>query len=155
MQEAISIIDRNYKLKDIDLSKFKLGHIQCKKYKSKEGTLKNHVDKFHGENVVFLFSLGCIANFYVKGPKMKQGQTFKFNSGDVLFFNATNKENILHGIESIDDGSSAPKALKEKFVSAGQYRIGLQMRGFSCVEPGITLKINLTLFVSIVCLPNL
>ena len=132
ISKATKLIHKNYKLYDkIDLSKSKLGHIQAAKYKSNEGKLKNHIDGiFHGDNAVFLFSIGCIANFYVKGPKMENGKLFKFKSGDMLFFDATNKANILHGIESIDDGSTTPKELKEKFEMSNEYRIGLQMRQY-------------------------
>mmetsp|Transcript_74063 Transcript_74063/g.66646 ORF Transcript_74063/g.66646 Transcript_74063/m.66646 type:complete len:247 (+) Transcript_74063:73-813(+) len=131
LKKGMEIVEINYKLKDITLKDAKLGHIQAAKYKTEEGKLKNHVDGiFHGPNAVFLFSIGCNANFYVKGPEMKKEKIFKFKSGDCLFFDATNKAKILHGIESIDPGQTCPKQLKEKFESAGEYRIGLQMRAY-------------------------
>ena len=44
-----------------------------------------HCDKVTGW--VVLFSLGCTANFWVKGKEMKSKFAFPFESGDALIFN--------------------------------------------------------------------
>ncbi len=42
-----------------------------------------------------LFSLGCTANFWVKGKEMAKKQEFTFESGDVLIFNGSTELGIL------------------------------------------------------------
>ena len=49
---------------------------------------------------VVLFSLGgCIANFHVKTPVMKQTETYRMQSGDVIVFDPSSEAAILHGVE--------------------------------------------------------
>lgn len=93
-------------------------------------TLPFHCDGIRKENsVVFLFSLGRSASFYVHCPEMggdreRDGERFEFNSGDLLFFDATADAGVYHGIESIGPASSCPSEL----VSLSDKRVGLQIR---------------------------
>ena len=130
IQKAINSLQSNYKLKCMNLDERKLGHIQALKYISPNGNFKNHVDKFFGDNIVLLFSLGCTANFYLNTPKMKNEQIFKFQSGDMLCFDANSSAKIMHGILNIDDKSSSPQPLQSKYPNASKYRIGFQLRMF-------------------------
>ena len=71
-----------------------------------------HVD--HCDNsYVYLASLGCTANFLVKGPRMAEKRTFKFRSGDLLVFNASTSAALLHGVCGIDE-ASCPHSLAER-----------------------------------------
>merc|ERR1712113_1249984 len=101
-------------------------------YKSSNGSLANHCDELNA-SIVFLYSIGCTANFYIHSPQMKgdkyrDGKLFKFKSGDMLFFDASKAAQIIHGIDSIDDGSSCPQQLKQKYKHLAQSRIGVQIR---------------------------
>ena len=136
------IIDRNYKFKNLkkDISKYRVDNITALKYPSINGQLGIHCDR--NPSVVFLYSIGCTANFYVFGDKMrknedkefvdkrKDGQVFKFKSGDMLFFDASNEANIQHGVISIDDSDSCPAYLKEKCKGIENFRISCQIRAW-------------------------
>ena len=52
------------------------------------------------------------------------GKICKFNSGDLLFFDASLSAKVNHGIISIDDNNTSPNQLKL------DYRLGFQMRLF-------------------------
>ena len=123
-----------------DLSKYRLSQISCLKYPTPNGQLGKHCDA--NPSVAFLFSIGCTSNFYVFGPlmkrndpkqfvdKFKDGITFKFKSGDMLFFDASNEANIIHGVMGVDDSSSCPTALQEKCEGIDEYRISCQLRAW-------------------------
>ena len=137
-----SIIARNYKFKNLqkDISKYRVQGITSLKYPSINGQLGIHCDG--NPSVVFLYSIGCTCNFYVFGDKMrknedkksvdkrKDGQIFKFKSGDMLFFDASSEANIQHGIISVDDSDTCPKFLKEKCKGIEKFRISCQIRAW-------------------------
>jgi len=94
-------------------------------------TLSYHCDDIKkGNSVVFLFSIGRSANFYVHCPEMggdqsNDGKLFEFRSGDLLFFDATKEAGVCHGIESIGPKSSCPSELMGVL---SEVRVGLQIR---------------------------
>merc|ERR1712062_933139 len=96
------------------------------------GDLYYHCDKIKKpDNVVFLFSFGRVANFYVHTPEMggnqkTDGTVFEFKSGDVLFFDSTDSAQMYHGIPSIGSADSCPDYFAK---SIGDYRVSLQIRG--------------------------
>merc|ERR1712228_582494 len=142
VQKVGNIIERNMKITSLkkDLSKYKLSQISAFKYRTPAGQLGLHCDS--NPSVAFLFSIGCTCNFYVFGASMqhnkdkqsvnkfKDGQTFKFKSGDMLFFDASHEANIIHGVMGIDDSSSCPTILKEKCKGIEEYRISCQLRAW-------------------------
>jgi hypothetical protein len=97
-------------------------------YKSPDGHFPPHVD--HSNNsFVYLMSLGCTANFMVKGPDMTSKKTFKFHSGDLLVFKPSTDASILHGVISIIDGEgSCPVELGKDFPILQSHRYGVQCR---------------------------
>merc|ERR1712062_334574 len=97
------------------------------KYSSPKGKFPPHID--HCKNsFVYLTSLGCTANFMVKTPCMEEKNVFKFNSGDFLVFDASTEAAILHGVLSIDDETTCPKELGNKFDVMKNHRFGVQCR---------------------------
>ena len=86
--------------------------------------LKEHVD--HDDSFVYLLNMGCTANFVVKGPNMGDRKFFKFNSGDLLVFDASTKGDVLHGIEGIESG--CPLELANRFPILQNHRYGIQLR---------------------------
>lgn len=87
-----------------------------------------HVDHCN-DSFVFLASLGCTANFMVKGPLMDAQKTFKFCSGDLLVFNASSEAALLHSVVSIDDSASEMgEVLGHKFPILQRHRYGVQCR---------------------------
>jgi len=78
---------------------YKIDYITSFKYPKDEGCLTGHCDKIEGW--VVLFSLGCTARFYVKGPEMSRKTTINFESGDALIFNGGTEYDIFHGIDEI------------------------------------------------------
>ena len=94
-------------------------------YESPNGCFHPHID--HCQNsFVYLISLGCTANFMVKGPTMQTRLRFKFCSGDMLVFNASTEAAILHGVLSIGDSQSCPPELGDVFQKLRNHRYGVQ-----------------------------
>jgi len=91
-------------------------------YPIEDGKLNGHCDKILGW--VVLFSLGCSANFWIKGPQMKQREYIKFESGDTLVFNGGTEYNIMHGIDSINP-NTCPNFFPEEIHDQ---RISIQFR---------------------------
>jgi len=81
-----------------------------------------HCDKVLGW--VCLFSFGCTAKFWVKGPNMPTRKVIDFESGDVLLFNGGTEYNIQHGINTIVEGT-CPAFIPAKYQDK---RISLQFR---------------------------
>ena len=131
VSKANDFIKRKYTLQNLKpMSELEIYCVDGRFY-GKTQTLPYHCDEIKKENsVVFLFSLGCSANFYVHCPEMggderSAGTLFEFKSGDLHFFGATKKAKIYHGIESIGPASSCPMELLE---SLREKRVGLQIR---------------------------
>jgi hypothetical protein len=98
------------------------------RYEAPDGHFPPHVDHCD-DSLVYLASLGCTANFMVKGPTMEAKKHFKFCSGDLLVFNASSKAAVLHSVVSIDEGGSRAGALMgEKFPVLQKHRYGVQCR---------------------------
>ena len=114
--------------RNINFRKYKAFTMAAIKYKAPDGKFPPHVDHCDG-SYVFLMSLGCTANFMVKGPDMDSKHNFKFRSGDLLVFDSSTKAAILHGVTSIDDlDDSCPKALANAFPVLQNHRYGVQCR---------------------------
>merc|ERR1712012_1099951 len=96
-------------------------------YRSPDGAFPPHFDHCNG-SFNYLMSLGCAANFMVKGPSMESPNHFKFRSGDLLVFNASTEAAILHGVVSIDDAGTCPAGLGESFQVLQTHRYGVQCR---------------------------
>eukprot|EP01084_Bolivina_argentea_P124501 220609_1 len=131
VNKANDIINRNHHYFEtnvwmIELNKYKLIKMSAIKYPSPNGHFAPHID--HDNSFVYLASIGCIANFMVKGPNMKNKKVFKFNSGDLLIFNASTKAANVHGVISIDNTSSCPVQLANEFQILKNHRIGIQCR---------------------------
>ena len=115
-----------------DLKPMKDFQVYCvdARFYGESQVLPYHCDDIKKKNsVVFLFSLGRSANFYVHCPEMggdrtNDGKLFEFRSGDLLFFDATRDAGVYHGIESIGPASSCPSELS----SLKEKRVGLQIR---------------------------
>lgn len=98
------------------------------RYEVPNGHFPAHVDHCN-DSFVFLTSLGCTANFMVKGPNMDAQKHFKFCSGDMLVFNASSEAALLHAVMSIDEaGSEVDELLGSTFPSLRDYRYGVQCR---------------------------
>jgi len=75
---------------------------------------------------VVLFSLGCTAQFYLKGNKMKDQRYVYCESGDALMFNGGQSHQVWHGIDKIlADTCPAP------LVDLKQLRVSLQFREYT------------------------
>ena len=98
------------------------------KYASPDGKFPPHID--HCQNsYVYLTSLGCTANFMVKGPNMTIKRDFKFNSGDMLIFDASTEAKILHGVTSIDSSiTTESQEIGKLFPVLTNHRYGVQCR---------------------------
>lgn len=111
-----------------DLCQFKSLSMAAIRYEAPHGRFPPHVDHCN-ESFVFLASLGCTANFMIKGPTMMEPKRFKLFSGDVLVFNASTEAAILHAVESIDESASAAGAsLACQFPVLRGNRYGVQIR---------------------------
>jgi len=98
------------------------------RYEAPDGHFPPHVDHCN-DSFVFLASLGCTANFMVKGPSMQLQKRFKLCSGDMLVFNASTEAAILHSVVSIDETSSdAGQLLGTKFPVLQNHRYAVQCR---------------------------
>jgi len=111
----------------VDLSKCRSLTMAAIQYESPDGHFAPHVDHCSNSSV-YLMSLGCTANFMVKGPTMESKHQFKFRSGDMLIFNASTEAAILHGVLSIDDEGSCPRSLGDAFPVLQKHRYGVQCR---------------------------
>ena len=93
------------------------------RYPAPNGRFPEHIDHCT-DSWVYLLSLGCTANFVVKGPSMEK-RVFAFRSGDVLVFDASTEAAVLHGVRDID-AESCPEELSETFGSTMQkHRFGI------------------------------
>ena len=103
-----------------DSTKMSVGVIR---YQVPNGNFPNHIDHCNDNSFVYLLSLGCSANFVVKGPESEK-QVFRFNSGDVLVFDPSSDAAIVHGVTSIN-GDDFPLNCPNEFQ---QFRFGVQCR---------------------------
>lgn len=112
-----------------DVSHYESLSMATIRYEAPEGHFPPHVDHCN-DSCVFLTSLGCTANFMVKGPTTESQKKFKLHGGDLLVFNASSEAAILHSVLSIDeDGSRAvDQLLGSKFPALQNYRYGVQCR---------------------------
>ena len=127
--KAIGILNRSQLgcTDNADLTSWVSMSMAAIQYESPDGYFHPHID--HSDSIVFLISLGCTANFMVKGPKMEAPCLFKFQSGDLLVFNASTEAAILHGVVSIDDERSNPiTSLGDTFQALRNHRYGVQCR---------------------------
>ena len=135
VSKARGFIEDNYQTKGLakDVSKFKLFCCDALTYQYPDGSLSRHCDGRRDRSVVFLYSLGCTAKFYVHTPEMggdayKDGKVLDFQSGDMLFFEATKAASMVHGVDSVDEASTCPPALKRAHAELAQSRVSLQIR---------------------------
>eukprot|EP00929_Paragymnodinium_shiwhaense_P089791 TRINITY_DN4999_c0_g1_i1.p1 TRINITY_DN4999_c0_g1~~TRINITY_DN4999_c0_g1_i1.p1 ORF type:complete len:283 (-),score=25.91 TRINITY_DN4999_c0_g1_i1:473-1321(-) len=110
----------------VDLDKYKSVSMAAIQYEAPTGKFPPHVDHC-GESCVYLMTLGCSANFMVKGPSMAGQANLKLRSGDLLVFNASTEAALLHGVTGIDDGS-CPQHLGDAFNILRNHRYGVQCR---------------------------
>ena len=111
-----------------DVCRYKSLSMAAIRYESPGGHCPPHVDHCN-DSFVFLTSLGCTANFMVKGPTMDVQKRFKFCSGDMLVFNASSEAALLHSVVSIDEaGSRIGELLGSKFPVLRDHRYGVQCR---------------------------
>merc|ERR1712129_70888 len=123
IDKANAIIDTTYKNKmDVELSKYKTVTVGAIKYPSPNGKFPDHVD--HCNSYVYLMSIGCDANFTVKGPNMEKEKVFAMKSGDLLIFDSSTKAKISHGVRSIGDSSTCPVELGKKYKLLQSNRLG-------------------------------
>ena len=103
------------------------------RYKSPNDNFPLHIDHTNDNSYVYLLSLGCSANFIVKGPNGKKKE-FIFRSGDVLVFDPSSNAGILHGVGSvnvndfptmIDNDADEDYCIPEDFQ---RFRFGVQCR---------------------------
>lgn len=103
------------------------------RYPVPHGNFPEHVDHCNDGSWVYLLSLGCTANFVVRGPARHcsgdviKKQTFEFKSGDVLVFDPSTDAAIVHGVKSIQNehGFANDNCSPEDFQ---HYRFGVQCR---------------------------
>jgi hypothetical protein len=115
-------------VRGFDLCQFKSLSMAAIRYEAPHGRFPPHVDHCN-ESFVFLASMGCTANFMVKGPTMVEAKRLKLFSGDMLVFNSSTEANILHAVESIDEtGSAVGVSLASKFPVLRVHRYGIQIR---------------------------
>eukprot|EP01084_Bolivina_argentea_P181009 312670_1 len=129
--KSSDMIDRNYKTQnlstEIELKQHRLLSVRGIKYDAPNGNISKHIDGLKG--LVYLYSIGCTANFYVNGPQMNDGIIFKFKSGDMLFFDASQEAAITHAVISIDD-ESCPLVLGQKCDTLKHCRVSCQIRAY-------------------------
>ena len=146
---AMDILDRN----DLLVGEYKSISLATIKYPSPDGRFAAHIDHCNDSSWVYLWSIGCAANFMVKGPNMDEKTVFSFNSGDLLVFNASSSAAILHEVAlitlitriitlvtriitlitlikvvSIGPQDTCPSALQELYQVLQQHRYGIQCR---------------------------
>jgi len=99
-------------------------------YPVPDGKLTEHCDRQDGW--VLIFSLGCIAKFFIKTKNIKP-ITIDFCSGDALLFDSSEAANVRHAIKEIVP-NSAPSYLPESLQNNRamlQYRqlpVGVQQK---------------------------
>jgi len=117
-------------IRGLDVARYASLSMAVIRYEAPDGKFAPHVDHC-GESLVFLATLGRTANFMVKGLKMEEKRCFKFESGDMLVFNASTRAGILHGVLGIDEwgtpGSSG-ELLATRFPTLQRHRYGVQCR---------------------------
>jgi len=89
--------------------------------------LGRHCDNMSG--YVILFSFGCDAKFFLQklsNKHRKNGTLVNMKSGDVIIFEASHEQRVLHGVDCIIP-NSAPKHFENILANA---RIGLQLRQY-------------------------
>lgn len=124
VEKASGVLKSNLGNGEWKSSEFKSISMAVIEYESPDGRFPPHIDHCN-DSFVYLLSLGCTANFMVKGPAMQERKTFKFHSGDLLVFNASSQAAILHGVMSIDGEESCPEELKPWLR---KHRYGVQLR---------------------------
>ena len=128
MVDNVSDIAMRNKLnQNVDLCTYKSIGMGVIKYLSPTGHFPAHIDHCN-YSFVYLTSLGCTANFMVKTPSMETKRIFKFNSGDLLVFDASTEAAVLHEVVSIDDETSCPDEMGNVFEVMKTHRFGVQCR---------------------------
>eukprot|EP00420_Gonyaulax_spinifera_P002525 CAMPEP_0197926336 /NCGR_PEP_ID=MMETSP1439-20131203/98968_1 /TAXON_ID=66791 /ORGANISM="Gonyaulax spinifera, Strain CCMP409" /LENGTH=232 /DNA_ID=CAMNT_0043548865 /DNA_START=40 /DNA_END=738 /DNA_ORIENTATION=+ len=130
VEKGAGVLQKNglHVIDGLDVCQYKSLSMATIRYEAPDGHFPPHVDHCN-ESVVFLASLGCTANFMVKGPTMDAKTQFKFCSGDLLVFNASSKAAILHSVMSIDEtGSEMGELLGSRFPVLRSHRYGVQCR---------------------------
>ncbi len=96
------------------------------RYQVPNGKFPEHIDHCNDNSWVYLLSLGCSANFVVKGgSSQSEKQQFRFKSGDVLVFDPSSDAAIVHGVASINGDEVPLLDCPEEFQ---QFRFGVQCR---------------------------
>mmetsp|Transcript_14056 Transcript_14056/g.21745 ORF Transcript_14056/g.21745 Transcript_14056/m.21745 type:complete len:238 (-) Transcript_14056:28-741(-) len=101
------------------------------RYQVPNGKFPEHIDHCNDNSWVYLLSLGCSANFVVKGRSsssllpQSEIQQFRFKSGDVLVFDPSSDAAIVHGVASINGDDFPLLDCPEEFQ---QFRFGVQCR---------------------------
>lgn len=100
------------------------------RYQVPNGAFPEHVDHCNDSSWVYLLSLGCTANFVVRGrDKTKEKQMIQLKSGDVLVFDPSSDAAILHGVKSISSEYPGDGVGEEVCpLDFQQYRFGVQCR---------------------------
>ena len=100
------------------------------RYQVPNGAFPEHVDHCNDNSWVYLLSLGCTANFVVRGrDKTKERQLIQLKSGDVLVFDPSSDAAILHGVKSISSEHPVDGVGEEVCpIDFQQYRFGVQCR---------------------------
>jgi hypothetical protein len=129
VSKATAVLEDNalHVIDDFDVRQYKKLSMAAIQYESPDGRFPPHVDHCN-DSFVYLLSIGCAANFIVKGPTMTAVNNFKLCSGDVLVFNASSQAAILHGVVSIDAEGSCPDLLSRRFPILRNHRFGVQCR---------------------------
>jgi len=100
-------------------------------YPVPDGKLTEHCDRQDGW--VLIFSLGCIAKFYIRTVNLPKPIVIDFCSGDALIFDSSAKANVRHAILEIVP-NSAPQHLPDALQNC---RMMLQYRQ---LPVGVTQK---------------
>ena len=95
------------------------------RYQVPNGNFPEHIDHCNDNSWVYLLSLGCSANFVVKGSPQSEKQQFRFRSGDVLVFDPSSDAAVVHGVASINGDEFPLFDCPEEFQ---QFRFGVQCR---------------------------
>ena len=98
------------------------------RYPSPDGRFPPHVDHCNDGSLVFLFSLGCAANFRVRSPAMVRFREVEMQSGDALVFDPSSEAAITHEVGAIGHEESCPLGLGGRFAELQRHRYGVQCR---------------------------
>ncbi len=104
----------NYNLLNLKFENVRQRYVNSLYYKAPHGMISKHCDK--KKEIIMLYSLGCTANFFVKGKSMDNGLVFGFESGDCLIFDASKNADIVHGIDSIQPDTCPPYLHRYPFL---------------------------------------